>query len=126
MTSKFGTGPFGQTLYSAGSPIEISGTMAINVGFAAALNNALAFSGTMAINVTFLPARIDGDFVLSGAMPVVVGFPAATLVAGPLWSQDALCQGQWAPDSLCADPGWQADPDIPVNAPWTPSELCDG
>lgn len=126
MTAKFGTGPYGRTVYSAGAVIEVGGTMTIEVGFAAVLTDAMAVSGTMPIAVSFVPDRLNGDFILSGLMPVAVGFPAATLSAGPLWGQDALCAGQWGPDALCAAPGWGPDPDIPMSGPWAPSELCDG
>ena len=126
MTSKFGAGPYGRTLYSAGSPIDLSGTMTVNVGFAAALSNQLVVSGSMPVAVTFQRDRLNSDLVVSGSMGVNVGFVPATLFAGPLWGQDALCQGQWGPDSLCADPGWSADPDIAQASPWAPSELCDG
>lgn len=126
MTAKFGTGPYGKTVYSAGTVLDLSGTMAVNVGFAAALSDMLVVSGTMPLTVTFDGERLNGDFVLAGTMAVNVGFPASTLFAGPLWGQDALCQGQWMPDTLCADPGWGPDPDVPVNSPWAPAELCDG
>jgi hypothetical protein len=126
MTAKFGAGLYGRTLYSAGSPVEISGTMTVDVGFAATLTNALAVSGTMPIAVTIPGDRLNGDFLLSGELDFTVGFIPAALFAGPLWGKDALCQGAWGPDSLCADPGWATDPDIPTRAPWEPSELCDG
>ena len=124
MTAKFGSGAYGQTLYSAGSPLDFSGTMVVNVGFAAALANALVVSGSMPIVVEFKPDRLNSDLVVSGEMDFTVGFVPATLFAGPLWGQDSLCQGQWGHDTLCADPGWAADPDIPTSAPWAPSELC--
>jgi hypothetical protein len=126
MTAKFGAGLYGKTLYSAGSPLEISGTMIVSVGFAAALSNALSLSGSMPIVVAMPGDRLNGDFLLKGEMDFTVGFVPATLFAGPLWGEDALCRGQWGPDSLCADPGWAPDPDIPQAAPWAPSELCDG
>jgi len=126
MTSKFGAGPFGQTLYSAGSPIEISGAMIVDVGFAAALSNALAVSASMPIVVTLPGDRLNGDFLVSGGFGFTVGFVPATLFAGPLWGEDAPCAGGWGPDALCADPGWAPDPDIAVTTPWGPSELCDG
>lgn len=145
MPSRFGTGPFGKTLYSAGYvydasgsfaflfgfagsaalPINISGTMAIQFGFAAHANNALALSGSFPILVGFTGGRFNGDFIIAGDMDFALGL-VGSAVAGPLWGQDALCAGQWGPDALCADPGWGPDPDIPVSAPWAPSELCDG
>jgi hypothetical protein len=138
MTSKFGVGPFGETLYSAGTPIELSGTMSVNVEFGAALSNSMVMAGSMSVGVSFSGEHISGDLSVSGEIPVVISLSPAPMFSGKLWQGDVLCGNQWGPDSLCVDPGWVEDPDvdfdvdpdedmdIPTGPIWKPAEPCNG
>jgi len=127
MTSKFGAGLYGQTLYSAGSTVDLSGSFSFEIDFAARLSNQLVGgSGSFSFEIYFEGSRINGDFVASGSFSFTIAFLVATMQSGPLWDPDTPCVEIWGPDSLCADPGWVADPSIEENSPWAPAELCDG